>query len=414
MTSEILVMNQRAMALAADSAVTMFDGGKVIVRNDQKKLFNLAEGLPVGVMFFGAADLMGHPWDVLVEHFRVRAAPQAQAHIRDYAESLFACLDGLESFFPAARQDDEYKRLIASVHRFIFRYAHYMVESGDEGPDEAILEEAIERVWLRYQAYSDGRPRKDLDCFPPGFGARIGREYADLIDDMTGYSFAAFSLTLQARKRLREIAVYAVVKDLFLEDVTGLVFGGYGTEEPYPVVVTYNVSAVICGIVKRARLDETRIDGDMHAAISLYADSEASYAFLRGIDIGLEARVYGTFHTAAGQLVDTVMGGLGDIDPVRREAVRREAQSEHVPQAVQECYDAINAYQQQAFIDPVLAVVEISTRQDLAETAHDLVALNIFRKRITAQDPTVGGAIDVAVISRDAGFKWWKRQGDRL
>ena len=43
MTSEIAVMNQRAVALAADSAVTLIDGGTVVVRNDQRKLFNLAE-----------------------------------------------------------------------------------------------------------------------------------------------------------------------------------------------------------------------------------------------------------------------------------------------------------------------------------------------------------------------------------
>jgi dihydroxyacetone kinase DhaKLM complex PTS-EIIA-like component DhaM len=82
-----------------------------------------------------------------------------------------------------------------------------------------------------------------------------------------------------------------------------------------------------------------------------------------------------------------------------------------VPQNVQNCYEVINAFQQQAYIEPILAVVEISPRQDLAETANDLVALNIFKKRIMADDPTVGGAIDVAVISRDTGFTWFKRQG---
>jgi hypothetical protein len=411
MTSEIAVMNQRAIALAADSAVTLFDGGKIIVRNDQKKLFNLAEGLPVGVMFFGVADLMGHPWDVLIEHYRSRGAPKPLPNLGDYGECLFAHLESLDAFFPRSRCKDEYKRLLASVHRFIFRYAYYLQETGLTGPDEAILERAIAHIWKRYQTCPDGRPRQDLDCFPPGFAAVLERDYGDAITDMTGYAFSAFSLDLEARKRLKDIAIWCVIKDLFLEDVTGLVFGGYGTDEPYPAVTTYTVSAVVGGIIKRARMEQTIIDGDIHAAISLYADSEATYAFLRGIDLDLEMRVYATFHTVSGELVDKVVGSFGDIDPAQRESIRRAAQAEHVPQAVQTCYEAINAYQQKAYIDPVLAVAEISTRNDLAETARDLVALNIFRKRITAQDPTVGGAIDVAVISRDAGFAWWKRQG---
>ena len=410
MTSEIVVMNQRAIAMAADSAVTLIDGGKVIVRNDQKKLFNLVEGHPVGIMFFGSAELMGHPWDVLVEHFRSHARPQALPQLHAYAESLFAVLDVLDSFFPPARHGDEYKRLLASVFRYIFRYAQYLSETGAEGPDEAVLGQAIATVWKRYQAYPDGRPRPDLACFPRGFAATVARDYAEAAEDVIAWAFSAFSLDQKSREKLHDIAVFCVVKDLFLEDVTGLVFAGYGAGDLYPSVVTYHASAVIGGIVKRARIEETRIDGALHASLSLYADCSASYAFLRGIELDLEARAYGTFRAESEALVDRVVARFGDIDPAARESLRRQAQAEEVPATQQACYEALNTYQQKTYIDPILAVVEISARQDLAETAHDLVALNIFKKRLTAQDPTVGGAIDVAVISRDAGFSWWKRQ----
>jgi hypothetical protein len=411
MTSEIAVMNQRAIALAADSAVTMIDGGKIIVRNDQRKLFNLAEGLPVGTMFFGVADLMGHPWDVLLDHYRERARPGPLPHVRDYAANFIGSLDHLDTFFPPARQKDEYKRLLASVFRFIFRLSHYLQENGAEGPDEDILSQGVALVWQRYQTYSDGRPRRDLDCFPPGFAATVERDYADVMQEMIGYAFSAFPLNLETRTRLRQIAVFCVTKDLFLEDVTGLVFGGYGADEPYPVVVTYNVSAVIGGIVKRARVDETKIDGAMHAGITLYADSEVTYAFLRGIELDLEARMYGTFETMSRELVDKVVASFGDVDPAQRESVRRQFQVEEVPQAIRHAFESIGEFQQEAYINPILAVVEISTRQDLADTAEELVALNIFKKRIMAMDQTVGGAIDVAVISRDGGFAWVKRQG---
>jgi hypothetical protein len=171
MTSEIAVMNQRAIALAADSAVTLIGGGKVIVRNDQKKLFNLADGLPVGVMFFGVADLMGHPWEVLLEHYRKALKPTARAQVRDYAAQFTAMLDNLEMFFPAERQKDEYKRLLASVYRFIFRLAHYLHETGATGPDEEILRQAIALVWQRYQTNDDGSPRRDKAA-PRGGGRR--------------------------------------------------------------------------------------------------------------------------------------------------------------------------------------------------------------------------------------------------
>ena len=86
MTSEIAVMNQRAVALAADSAITLIGGGSVVVRNDQRKLFNLVDGRAVGLMFFGVADLSGNveEWtaDWYVESLGPGLAPRAgSAHV---------------------------------------------------------------------------------------------------------------------------------------------------------------------------------------------------------------------------------------------------------------------------------------------------------------------------------------------
>src|SRR5262249_10419179 len=109
MTSEIAVMNQRAVALSSDSAVTLIDGGTVVVPNDQRKLYILLGGQPVGIMFFGVADMMGHPWEHLIEHYQKKAKPGSLAHIRDYATGFTGMLDNLEEFFPKERQRDDYK-----------------------------------------------------------------------------------------------------------------------------------------------------------------------------------------------------------------------------------------------------------------------------------------------------------------
>ena len=63
----------------------------------------------------------------------------------------------------------------------------------------------------------------------------MAQEHAAQIDELVNYGFGPFSLSQGAIKQLKEIAVFAVVKDLFLEDVTGLVFGGYGDDDRYPL-----------------------------------------------------------------------------------------------------------------------------------------------------------------------------------
>ena len=415
MTSEIAVLNQKAVALAADSAVTLVDGGLVAVRNDQRKLFNLVEGRPIGLMFFGVADVMGHPWDQLIEHYQAKVKPPNLAHVTDYATSFLGSLDNLEEFFPRARQKDEYRRLLASVFRYIFHFAQYLRDSGENEPaqatDAAVLDAAIERVWRTYQVRDDGSPRPDLACFPKDFGKKIAADYGQTIAETIAYGFSPFNLNKQALQRLNDIAIWCVVKDLFLEDVTGLVFSGYGAEERYPVVVTCYMSAIVGGIAKRGGPTIDAIDGDIRSRIRVFADSEVTNAFIRGIDFNLERRLYGGFRVMLHGLVDQLVEALPLPDASARENVRGRFQKDFVPRYFDAFHKMIADYQQQAFINPILRVLEIAAKNELAETARDLVGLNVFKKRITAQKQTVGGAIDVAVISRENGFQWWSKQG---
>jgi len=415
MTSEIAVMNQRAVALAADSAVTLVDGGLVAVRNDQRKLFNLVEGRPIGLMFFGLADMMGHPWDQLILHYQSKVKPASFAHVRDYATSFTGMLDNLKEFFPPDRYKEEYRRLLASVFRYVFHLAQFLRDSAEgdlaQASDTAILERAIEQIWRDYQFKDDGSPRPDLSCFPKDFGRKIATDYAAQIDELIAYGFAPFGLSKQAIQRLREIGVYCGVKDLFLEDVAGLVFAGFGSDDRYPSVVTCFVSAVVGGIVKRAEATVDAIDGEVRSKIRVFADSEVTNAFIRGIDFNLERRIYGGFRMMMHGLVDQVVGAFGGADAAQRDSVRERFQRDFVPRYFAAFHHMIAEYQQQAFINPILRVMEIAGRDELAATARDLVTLNIFKKRIMAQKETVGGAVDVAVISRDGGFLWTSKKG---
>jgi len=63
MTAEVVIANSGAVALAADSAVTI--GGQKIY-NSALKLFALSKVAPVGVMIFGNAGLMSVPWETII------------------------------------------------------------------------------------------------------------------------------------------------------------------------------------------------------------------------------------------------------------------------------------------------------------------------------------------------------------
>lgn len=57
-----------------------------------------------------------------------------------------------------------------------------------------------------------------------------------------------------------------------------------------------------------------------------------------------------------------------------------------------------------------MSIVEFLPKEELAEMAESLVSLTSLRYRMSTEDDTVGGPIDVAVISKGDGFIWIKRK----
>ena len=72
MTAEIAIMNQSAVALAADSAVIAETSGGVKIYNTVNKLFALSRLQPVGIIIFGNSQFIGVPWETVIKMFRFR------------------------------------------------------------------------------------------------------------------------------------------------------------------------------------------------------------------------------------------------------------------------------------------------------------------------------------------------------
>src|SRR5260370_19883934 len=70
--------------------------------------------------------------------------------------------------------------------------------------------------------------------------------------------------------------------------------------------------------------------------------------------------------------------------------------------------EEIETHSREKYVDPVLDAVKLLPKDQLAVMAETLVALTFFKKRMSRDSETVGGAIDVVVISKVDGFVWIK------
>ena len=90
MTAIVGVLNKHAVAIAADSAVTMGNTHKVV--NCANKIFTLSKCYPVAVMTYNDAAFMGVPWDIIIKEYRKylgeRSFPQLEGYVKDFIDFL--------------------------------------------------------------------------------------------------------------------------------------------------------------------------------------------------------------------------------------------------------------------------------------------------------------------------------------
>jgi len=150
---------------------------------------------------------------------------------RDYAAKFTEMLDNSRRVLSARSPNGRLQAAAGVGIRYVFHLAQYLREAGGNERARVLRQRhpcGSDRGRVaRLSIHEDGSPRRDLSCFPQGFGDVVARDYAGAVDELIAYGFPSFDLDKAARQQLRDIGVFCVVKDLFLEDVTGLVFAWF-------------------------------------------------------------------------------------------------------------------------------------------------------------------------------------------
>jgi len=119
MTCEVAVMNKRGIALAADSAVTVGDGQKIY--HTAEKLFSLSPSVPVAIMTFGAADMMGVPWETIIKIYADELGSRRFDRLDQYAKDFLRFIEGTTALFPAENQQANITGVVHAVWSKLYR-----------------------------------------------------------------------------------------------------------------------------------------------------------------------------------------------------------------------------------------------------------------------------------------------------
>jgi len=85
MTAVVGILNKHAVAIAADSAVTVggFGGKKIF-----NKVFTLSKVHPVGIMIYNSASFLSTPWEIIIKVYRKQLGDTSFPSLDDYRKDF--------------------------------------------------------------------------------------------------------------------------------------------------------------------------------------------------------------------------------------------------------------------------------------------------------------------------------------
>jgi hypothetical protein len=412
MTAVVGILNKQAVAIAADSAVTIGGSNGRKIFNRANKVFTLSKYHPVGVMLYNSASFMSTPWETIIKVYRKKLANNSFPTLKEYQEDFIEFVRS-KNFYSNENDQRQFlfgfcNTLINEVVREIVKDNRHLIEATTQENKTELLNQIgikVDDYVLKFNDENNFCPDfidysfEDFEVFiSPIFQALIEQNFT-----VNGY---ISSPELQDRLK-RFLYVYLKTKENFT-NFTGLIFTGFGEDEIYPSLIPINISLAIDSRL-RFYVDDNKaanINNDNNGAICPFAQTDVIDTILTGIAPKLDETYILNFEAYFTKYNEAILNIIGDNNP----ELSAQLQGIDIKELVREYASKNLETKRSEYINPLMNAVSSLSKEDLAEMAESLIYLTYLKRRITFAEESVGGPVDVAIISKGDGFIWIKRK----
>lgn len=402
MSAGICIMNKTAIALAADSAVTI--GPHLAIHNSANKLFAISKIAPVGAIVYASAELMGIPIEIIVKQYKRKLELSTFPTLQEYVNSFLAFLTEETTLFHFSANEKAYITqvyvdLLYGLNGDYQRLIKTKIDSVQRDLTAAELTAIQREATLATCQFVN-----ELDDIP-GFcqSNYIQAIYSADVEDyiQNNYPWVPNELFIPLCN-----AVYKIYdKQFFRNGYVGIAFAGYGDSEIFPRMAHVHISGIINNQVRFYTKEVVEIDETQTATITPLAQTDVMQTFLFGIndsfiaDLGNEIPIQ---INACLESLDDTWFASGKKEDVR------SALNSTTAQIIRQLIS--NA--QTKYLFPITNSVATLPIEELSLLAESMINITSLRRKVALDDNigTVGGPIDVAIISKSDGFIWLKRK----
>ncbi len=408
-------MNKSAVAMAADSAVTISAGRQGVKTFDTvNKLFELVKGRPIGFMVYANAELNGMPWETIIKAFRDEHRGLNLPYLEDYVDKFY---DYLRKNSELISKDSETRLVIDSSYNALIRVFSYVRERQDTCVSRAgrpvmtriraLIDEAIADCEAVLQQAEDAPWGASIDA------ERIRSQYGTPINLLVEELFANYKLSRATRERLAELAISYLLKLISDPGHSGVVFAGFGERDYFPKMYSSNVRGFLDGRPLQHGDFTVEIQRNYPGHLHTFAQDEEAKAYLSGITANVRDQIIGYWSNWVLQSELEISSILDQFSKLKEEEKDQIAKAffDYSHGKVHEFLQHMQDHQDSEYLNPIWESISFLPKDELAVLAESLVNLTSLKQRVSIRNlQTVGGAIDVALISRGDGFVWLKRK----
>jgi hypothetical protein len=417
MTAEIVIMNREAVVIAADSAVSLMMGQTdrpQKIFTSANKIFDLSPYHAVSIMIFNFASLMGVPWEIIIDRYRKTLKNLPFSTTAEYANHFIKFLTSEKDLIPHEGEENYFITnaygYFLFIRSLIQQHANELISVQGTVTGDDLLKISgitIQEIYQNLVSAPFAVSMTDEDV------ANLAARFDDKINQIITEVFEQIPIPDEILTQLKLIPPLFFAKSVGMADplwqsFSGVVITGFGEKDIFPSLISYWIEGRFNNKLRYSEKIRNQVTFDNGAVIVPFAQHEMVDIFLSGMDPAFEQALLQSLSSTFHAFPEVIIDSIDKLSDEEKTALKIQY-TQKSDEIIQQLTEQLKNFRYSNFI-PIINVVASLPKSDLAAMAESLVNITSLKRRVSMQAETVGGPVDVAVISKSDGLVWIKKK----
>lgn len=229
----------------------------------------------------------------------------------------------------------------------------------------------------------------------------ILKKYKALFAELLKQEKINFSVSSPYLNKFSQILTFVITKGWYENGYTGFVFAGFGDTEHFPSLYAIRSSGVFNKKMNYTVLNDVKISHDKISDLKVYAQSDMAETFIHGVHPSML-----NFFLERNKLFNYILQRFANGLPTHQANSLKELSEKVTDRFERDLAKFIDENHRQH----IYGMLDLMPKEELAEFAESLINITHMKQLVSTEQETVGGPVDIAVISKGDGLVWIKRK----